>query len=135
MGSLDILIFAAGSPGLHQGMQFLTDLKKAAKGEREEEFSFDDDGEKGKTDKWLEKINHMSKKVQSAPAAAREKLQKMREPKDEAKAAYFEEAKQESAKSAAWWSGCDPQQDPDFKKDWSRSVQLSACPAYLEVHG
>lgn len=102
-------------------MQFLSDLKKAAKGEREEEFSFDDDAEKGKADKWLEKINKYSKKIQSAPAAAREKLQKMREPKDEEKAAYFEEAAQEKAKSANWWSGCDPKDDPDVKQ-WSRSA-------------
>lgn len=102
-------------------MQFLSNLKKAAKGEREEEFSFDDDAEKGKADKWLEKINKYSKKIQSAPAAAREKLQKMREPKDEEKAAYFEEAAQEKAKSANWWSGCDPKDDPDVKQ-WSRSA-------------
>eukprot|EP00435_Cladocopium_sp_Y103_P015633 s906_g3.t2 len=112
--------FADGWLGV-EAMQFLTDLKKAAKGEREEEFSFDDDAEKGKADKWLEKINKYSKKIQSAPAAAREKLQKMREPKDEEKAAYFEEAAQEKAKSANWWSGCDPKEDPDVKQ-WSRSA-------------
>lgn len=102
-------------------MQFLTDLKKAAKGEREKEFSFDEDGEKGKADKWLEKINSMSKKIQSVPTQAREKMQKMREPKDEEKAAYFEEAEQEKAKAATWWSGCDPKEDPDVQ-NWSRSA-------------
>eukprot|EP00913_Durusdinium_trenchii_P014676 g13769.t1 len=197
---------------LSRRMQFLTDLKKAAKGEREKEFSFDEDGEKGKADKWLEKINSMSKKIQSVPTQAREKMQKMREPKDEEKAAwgapvagepafsevkaapkahgreggkkraadanaaaaaaaasledsprqksgspavrqfqlqrmtssedsahaqtflqsltsqpdigrigYFEEAEQEKAKAATWWSGCDPKEDPDVQ-NWSRSA-------------
>ena len=64
----------------------------------------------------------------------------MREPKDEEKALcrrsfgadpsvlrrYFEEAEQEKAKAATWWSGCDPKEDPDVRQ-WSRSVGTLSC--------